>query len=191
MIEVEKTIPEDIVLLEKVGNGNQQAFNILFEKYWESTYSNAYKRLKNEHDAKDIVQEIFTHIWIKRESIDIHNLPAYLHVAVRNKVFKMLAKQKTTHPFLELINNIPERNCRADTNLLWKEFFNSYQALLKTLPPKRQKIFRLRYDEDIATKDIADQLGISRKTVQNQLGKAIETLKISLSRVMIIAFSLL
>jgi RNA polymerase sigma-70 factor (family 1) len=188
-IEIPKT--DDTLLLQQIEQGNESAFNLLFEKYWEKAYSDAYKRIKEYDAAKDIVQEIFTHIWINREKVHIENLPAYLHVAIRNKVIKYVTKQKLTHPFFDILNNIPEKNSLADAQLLWKEFFKSYEALLESLPPKRQIIFRLRYQEDLSTKDISMQLGITRKTVQNQLGKAIETLKVSLFRIFIITLILL
>ena len=159
----------------------------MLEKYWESAFSDACKRLKKYDNAKDIVQEIFTHIWINRETLHIENLPAYLNVAIRNKVIKFVAKQKLVHPFFSMLDNIPEMNDQTDANLLWKEFLNSYEALMESLPPKRQVIFRLRYEEDLPTKVISMQLGITRKTVQNQLGKAIETLKVSLLRILIVS----
>ncbi|HEY8659515.1 MAG TPA: sigma-70 family RNA polymerase sigma factor [Hanamia sp.] len=180
MRQIESTITDDILLLQEVEEGSEQAFNILFEKYWVKAYSDAYKRLKNRDDAKDIVQEIFTQIWINRQTQKIQNLPAYLHVAIRNRVIKFISKQKLIHPFFNILDNIPEKNSQADAQLLWKEFFNSYEALLVSLPPKRQIIFRLRYQEDLSTKDISMQLGITRKTVQNQLGKAIESLRVAL-----------
>ena len=181
----------DKLLLKQVGEGNKKAFNILFEKYWESAFSDAYNRLKKYDNAKDIVQEIFTYMWIIRETLHIENLPAYLNVAIRNKVIKFVAKQKLVHPFFDILDNIPEKNSQTDADLLWKEFFKSYEALMKSLPPKRQVIFRLRYQEDLPTKVISMQLGVTRKTVQNQLGKAIETLKVSLLRILTISVILL
>ena len=172
---------DDQDLLKKLQEGNSLAFKSLFDKYWELAYSNANKRLKNSEDAKDIVQEIFTYIWQNRSCLRINNLPAYLHVAVRNKVFKLIARQKDTHPFFHVFDNLVMESAGADSRLLWEEFMNSYEALVKTLPPKRQEIFRLRFHDDLTTKDIANNLAITRKTVQNQLGKALETLKISLS----------
>ncbi len=191
MNQIEPNQNSDTLLLHQVEQGSKQAFNVLFEKYWEKAYSDAYKRIKEYDAAKDIVQEIFTHIWINRETLHIENLPAYLHVAIRNRVIKFISKQKLIHPFFNILDNIPEKNSQADAQLLWKEFFKSYEALLETLPPKRQIIFRLRYQEDLSTKDISMQLGVTRKTVQNQLGKAIETLKVSLLHILSIALILL
>lgn len=178
-----EAIQSDILLLQQIEQGSTCAFDILYEKHWQQAYSSAYKRLKNHDDAKDVVQEIFTYIWIKRETIHIENFPAYLNVAVRNKVLKVVAKQKATQPFFDILENILEESSNANSNLLWKEFVKSYESLLQSLPPKRQQIFRLRYNEDLRTKDIAEQLGITTKTVQNQLGKAVATLKISLMRI--------
>ncbi len=169
----------DAFLLQQVADGNKAAFNVLYEKYWAQAYANAYKRLKDADQAKDVVQEIFVNIWVRRESL-IGNLPAYLNIAVRNQVFKLAEKQKAIHPFFDILQNMPSTYKQTDADVLWKEFYRSYEALLATLPPRRQIIFRLRFQEDLPTKDIASRLGLSRKTVQNQLGKAIEQLRASL-----------
>ena len=172
--------PDDAFLLRQVGNGCERSFNALFTKYWEKAYADAFKRIKDTDLAKDIVQEVFMHIWVKRETLHILNLPAYLNVAVRNKVFKQVEKQTLHNSFFDVLDNIPSEHSNADENLLWKEFFDSYEVLVKSLPASRQTIFRLHYQEDLSTKAIAAELGISRKTVQNQLGKVMKKLKMSL-----------
>lgn len=190
MSQIETTVADDELLLQLIQEGNKQAFNTLFEKYWQKAYSDAYKRLKNHDNAKDIVQEIFVHIWINRKNLKINNLPAYLYVSIRNKVINFVAKQKPIHPFFDNLENITKKNSFADAGLLWKDFFNSYEALLNSLPPKRQTIFRLRYQEDISTKEISKRLGVTQKTVQNQLGKAINSLKVTLLRSLVIGLIL-
>jgi RNA polymerase sigma-70 factor (ECF subfamily) len=184
-------LSNDSLLLQQVEQGNSHAFNVLYEKYWELAFTNAYKRLKDYDQAQDIVQEIFTHIWLKRETLHIDNLPAYLNISVRNQVFKLVEKQKLIHPFFSVLETMSATSFQADADLLWREFFKSYEALLATLPAKRQLIFRLRFQEDVPTKDIAVQLGLSRKTVQNQLSKAIEQLQISLLHMLTVLIILL
>lgn len=184
MTQNEPILTADSILLDQLHLGDKKAFDILFDRYWQKTFSETYKRIKEYDAAKDIVQEIFIHLWVNKDVIRIQNLPAYLNVAVRNRVVKFCSKQKITHPFFNLLDTLPEKNSRADGALLWKDFLNSYEAILKTLPRKRQMIFRLRYQEDLPTKFISAHLGIKRKTVQNHLGKAIETLKVSLLRLL-------
>ena len=170
----------DALLLQQIAEGHAKSFELLYEKYWEIAYSDAYKRLKDTDQAKDIVQEIFTSIWLRRETLVIGNVSAYLKIAVRNKVFKVLAKQKLTHPYFNFLETMPAASHQPDANLLWQEFFSSYEALLNTLPAAKQTIFRLRFQEDLSTADIAHRLGLSRKTVQNQIGRAIEHLRVYL-----------
>lgn len=181
-MNVNPNVNNDQILLNQMHEGSANAFQILFDKYWESAYSSAYKRLQNSEDSKDIVQDIFIHIWQNRNSVKIENLPAYLHVAVRNRVFKLVASQKNTHSYFQILDNLVLEPAGADSRLLWEEFRNSYEDLVDSLPPKRQEIFRLRFHEDLTTKDIAKKLLVTRKTVQNQIGKSLETLKISLTQ---------
>lgn len=172
---------DDTQLLLHIQQDSKQAFNALYERYWEKAYNDAYRRLKETDLAKDIVQDIFTHIWQNRATLRIENFPAYLHTAIRNKVIKSAARQNLTHPFFDALENMAEKKLQADAGVLWKEFLSSYEALLQSLPSKRQAIFRLHFHDDLPTKDIAQKLGLSRKTVQNQLGKVIEKLRMSLS----------
>lgn len=170
---------DDELLLLQLSQNSKSAFNQLFEKYWESAYSNAYRRLGDADQAKDIVQDIFAHIWLHRATDRIQHFPAYLHTAVRNRVIKIISRQKATHPFLNPVDYISGNAGNADQSLLWKEFNIAYEACLNSLPPQRQMIFRLRYHDDLPTKAIASLLGLSRKTVQNQLGLAVEKLRVS------------
>ena len=143
MISISPDHSQDSQLLQKIAEGCQQSFNTLYEKHWENTYVSAYKRLKDVDMAKDVVQEILTHIWFKRETLQINNLPAYLHVAVRNRVFKQVAREKLTHPYYSVIETLPSLYPKTDSNLQTREFFKAYEALVNTLPPKKQRIFRL------------------------------------------------
>ncbi|MEJ7692903.1 sigma-70 family RNA polymerase sigma factor [Daejeonella sp.] len=177
---------KDEELLQQIKQGSKQAFNILYERHWETTYANAYKRLKDHPQSQDIVQDIFVHIWLKQEELSIRNISAYLAVSVKNRVFKAVAKQDLISPFLDILQQLPATYSETDANIRWKEFYRSYEAILKALPSKRQVIFRLRFQEDLPTKVIANKLGLSVKTVQNQLGKAIEQLRVSLIHLMAI-----
>ena len=171
---------DDKLLLQQIEEGNKNAFSQLYDKYCDQTYTAAYKRLKDSGQAKDIVQEIFIHIWVKREVTHIDNIAAYLNIAVRNRVIKLTAKQKLTDPFFSALENMSSPDLEADTSLIWKELLLSYEALLIALPPKRQTIFRLRFKNDLPTKDIATHMGLTRKTVQNQLRLATEQIRFSI-----------
>lgn len=170
----------DASLLGRMQQDDREAFNALFEKHWASTYDKAFKRLKDPVVSKDIVQEIFIHIWVNRKQ-DIQNLPGYLHIAVRNRVLQLLRNKKHKEAFLDPADRVFEQLPQQDhTPLQRKEFYQRFEQLVASLPPKRQEIFRLRYNEELNTRDIALKMGLTQKTVQNQLGKAVDKLRVAL-----------
>ncbi|TFF33986.1 sigma-70 family RNA polymerase sigma factor [Mucilaginibacter psychrotolerans] len=146
-------------------------FNVLFNKYWEKAYADAFKRVQDSDIAKDIVQEVFVHLWEKREALNILNLPAYLNVAIRNKVFKQLEKRANHMPFFDVLDNMPSGHSKPDENLLGKELLNFYETLVNSLPDKGQNIFRLHYEEDLPTKEIAVKLVKNFEMAAAQSGK--------------------
>lgn len=173
-------IAADKWLLAQLKEGSRTAFDALYERYWEQVYGAAYKRLQDAGFAKDITQDIFLQLWLRRGELEIDNLPAYLFTAVRNNVFKRMEKEKRYTPIPELMSLPDAPSNAADGTILRKEFMKVYEALIKTLTPSQQEIFRMRYQQDMTTAQIAEQLNISRKTVQNQLGKSIIHLRESL-----------
>lgn len=183
-LNVEKN--QDDLLLQQIASGDRTAFGKLYEKYWTVAYVKAFKRLKNKDYAKDVVQEIFVNIWL-REKTPIANFPAYLNISVRNQVLKLIDKERHVDGFFEHLPEKVPSYLHADANVKRNEFYTSYERVVDELPPKRRLIFKLRHHEDLTTKVIAGQLGLSIKTVQNQLGKAAEQLKGSLLRFFVFA----
>lgn len=172
---------EDKFLLRRMQEGSSEAFDALYERYWEVVYSAAYKRLADADYAKDITQDIFLQLWTRREELHIDNLPGYLFTAVRNNVFKWLEKEQKYTPIPELLSQLEISRDQADAYILRKEFMDAYEMLVGSLTSSQQVIFKMRFNQDLSTEEIAEKLNISRKTVQNQLGKSIAQLRQSLT----------
>lgn len=174
-------------LLSKLREGCTEAFNILYEKYWKTVYTDALRRLSNHDQSQDITQDIFAYLWLKREELQIDNLPAYLHIAVRNRVLNLFEKEKRYIPFERLLHNtLHLQSDRPDITALHNEFLNAYNALINSLPPQRRRIFKQYYEEGLSTLEIASRLSLSRKTVQNQLGRAVAFLRSELSNLFLL-----
>lgn len=171
----------DKLLLLQLKEGSRKAFDALYDQYWSAVYAAAYKRLQDEDMAKDIAQDVFLQLWAKRDTLHIENLPAYLYTAIRNKVYNIFEQQRKFMPVPDLFASLAERDDQADAMLLKKEFLRAYDALLESLPVTQRKIFRMRYDQGLSTEDIAAQLDISRKTVQNHLSSAVTRMRSSLT----------
>jgi len=179
---------EDALLLQQLSEGNKSAFNILYDKYWKQVFDAAYKRINDVDSSQDIAQEVFTQLWIRGSQTKIENLPAYLYVAARNTVFKFLEKQGRYTSIPEMVNQIEDPLDRADADIIFTEFLKAFNALTDALPTQQRIIFKLRFEEDLSSQQIADRLLISPKTVRNQLGKALATLRTSLLLLYFIVF---
>jgi len=171
---------DKLLLLQMQEDDDNLAFDTLYDKYWEQIYNAAYKRLKDADYAKDITQDIFLQLWLRRKELSIDNLVSYLHTSVRNNVFKWIEKEQKYTPIPEVLAQLGIAKDQTDAEILRKEFLIKYERLINSLTPSQQEIFRMRYHEDLTTQQIADKLQISRKTVQNQLGKSMAQLRESL-----------
>lgn len=174
---------EDKLLLLQLRENSSKAFDALYEKHWENVYSSAFKRLRNTDQAKDVTQDVFLQLWLRRNDVVIDNLAAYLFISVRNTIYKWMEKEQRYIPIPDLISHMEVSGDLADAAMLYKEFLKTYEALIAKLTPAQQQIFRLRYHHDLSTIEIAQQLQISRKTVQNQLGMSIAQLRGSLTSI--------
>lgn len=150
-----------------------------FHQYYEPLCQYAFTFMKEPHLCEDIVQEIFLHIWEKRQDlIGTDNLRFYLYTAVRNNCLTNLQKNRklavTPLTGVEIADEQPDRFKvqRSET-----DFQQLLAAGLERLPPKCREVFVLSRMSKLTYQQIADTLGISIKTVENQMGKALKILR--------------
>ena len=164
-------------MLRLIAQDDIASFEQLYHRHWQSLFNAAYKRLKNIDQCKDIVQDVFTDLWLRRGKVEIENLDAYLHTAIRFQSYKRIAAGKTTAAFFEPFETISTSPFEAEKNVAEKELAELAKTWLASLPEKRKEIFLLHFVEHLSTQEIADRLNISQKTVQNQLGTAAKSLR--------------
>ncbi|WP_291906939.1 RNA polymerase sigma factor [Chitinophaga sp. CB10] len=166
-------------LLAEIGRRNGLAFDVLYNRYWKDVFNIAYKRVHNMDMAQDVAQDVFVQLWSREKDTPIENLPGYLRIATRNGVFRQLEKERRYEDLPEDSDDLRSHGL-ADGQVLYKEFHAAFEALINTLPPQQKLIFQLRFQEGRSTQEIAEQLDISVKTVRNQMGRALSTLRESL-----------
>lgn len=154
-------------------------FETLFRQHYRQLCSYAYTFLKDVVSSEDIVQEVFIKIWENQKmNIGNDNLKFYLFTAVRNNCLTRLQKNKKG--FLEELkdeDNYDEIRLRIDDEKTTNPKTLIAKAL-DQLPPKCREVFLLSRISGLTYQQVADSLGISVKTVENQMGKAIRLLKV-------------
>ncbi len=174
-------------LIEDISeNDSQQSFKLLFDQFSGALLSYASSITNNRAVAEEVVADVFVNIWQKRKLLtNISSLRYYLYSACKNTAINYQKKKKATLIDIDEIDAAylrtdqdPESACISAANL--KIIFEA----IHTLPPKCQFIFKLNREDGLTYKEIANILGISVKTVENQMGiafkKIMEIVKVQL-----------
>jgi RNA polymerase sigma-70 factor (family 1) len=169
---------ELVILLQ---SGEREAFTAIYERYWKHLYDIAYKRLGDRDRTEDVLQDVFARLWTRREEAKIENLGAYLATAVRYEVIRSINRNKSALQFFQPFEETLQELESPDARLLTREMMAAVYAYADTLPEKRRRIFLLHVQDKLSTREIAETVGVTQKTVQNQLGTALQGLKTHLT----------
>jgi len=159
---------------------NEYKFQEVFKQYYNPLCNFAASIVKDDRMAQDVVQDVFTHLWDKRESISVdNNEKNYLFSAVKNKAIEKLRKLSSEGQLAETLKLMQKSSVeeQADKYLL-REHINKS---LRQLPPKCKEIFEMSKLRGLTYTEIAEEKDISVKTVENQIGKAYRMLRELLS----------
>ncbi|MET1056927.1 MAG: RNA polymerase sigma-70 factor [Pedobacter sp.] len=174
------TIESDDVLIELLREGSLAAFNEIYTRHFESLYKFAYTILKDEAACEDILQNVFTWLWENRANLKITSLKAYLFAAVK---FNMSGAIRLSKRRSEILANAPMLKQSVDVDSMeLKELIAIISSFTETLPERARLIFELSRKEYLTNREIALKLGISEKTVENQMNISLKKLKIHLGR---------
>lgn len=182
----------DSELIALIREGDKLAYAKIYERYFRVLYVHALKKLRSEEEAKDLIQELFTTLWVKREHIakDV-NMAAYLYTSVRNRVLDSFSHRKIEDRYIvSLQGHLDNDVVAADQGLLEKELVTIIENEIKSLPPKMREIFELSRKNNLSHKEISDKLGVTEQTVSKQVTNALKRLRTKLGASLFLLFLL-
>ncbi|WP_026902915.1 RNA polymerase sigma-70 factor [Pedobacter glucosidilyticus] len=179
---------DDSSLTVLLQQGYEQAFKQIYERYKGVLYLHAVKMLKDRDEAQDVVQEIFTKLWDKRETIIINTtLSAYLYTAIRNKILDIFSHEKVVATHQQSLQDfINQGEYQTDNYMLEKELIVLIEKEISALPTKMKEVFELSRRKNLSYSQIAEQLDISENTVRKHISKALSRLRSKLTFILII-----
>ncbi len=172
---------EDMRLFEAVKKDDFKAYERLFRSYYQGLYGFAYTYLRDQVPAEEMAQEVLLYLWEKRLDISIKTtLKTYLYSAIKNKClnyikYELPRNQQLEESHLAFMTTNPEEDHEPDTRI--KTYI---QQAISQLPKKCQQIFVLSRYGGLTYEEIADEMEISVKTVENQMTIALRKLRESL-----------
>lgn len=175
-------IEKDIIGLLKKGDEN--AFELFFRSNYKKLQAYAFFILKNEEQAYEVVQQVFFTIWSSREKLGIQtSLKSYLYKSVYHECLKEIKKRSMHEAYRVHAQRSKEDSApgSASQKVDAAELNAGLQRALSDLPEQCRNIFELSRFEGLKYQEIADHTGLSIKTIESQMGKALKRLRISLA----------
>lgn len=175
---------DDKQLVTQLKNNEVEAFDSLFLKYSEKLYSFSFSLLKNHEDSKEILQEAFVRIWEKRMEIDSSkSFKSFLFTVSYNLIIDQLRRRIKDNEYRDfLVSYFETEKFELQTTIDYDTIKSKIQGAVEELPEKRKEIYFLSRELGLSHKEIAEKLGISVKTVENQINLALKHLKLRLGK---------
>ncbi|MGB0431679.1 MAG: RNA polymerase sigma-70 factor [Bacteroidia bacterium] len=171
----------DKAIIKAIKGGSYNAFEKVFKTYYEPLCRFAIGYLKDADASEELVQQVFFNYWERHDQIDINtSIKSYLFQSVRNTALNSLKhEQVKAMAKVELTKNDDyETQYVVEEN----ELSHRIETAITKMPTERQKIFKMSRFEELKYKEIAAELNISIKTVENQMGKALKYLRTELAQ---------
>lgn len=159
------------------GENPQQVFTEIYNRYWDKLYLLAYRHLKSEPSAEEIVQEIFYLLWKKRMQITIQALSLYLAAMTRYAVYKALAKEKKAKTIEANLSKKGSGASNTEEEYDQKNMLDIVKKLTNLLPQKCRMVFIQNKLLDLPLDEVAKQMNISTKTAEAHLTKALKIVR--------------
>lgn len=174
------TDDELLILLRK---DDACAFNEIYHRYWRILFAIASSRLQNTHCAEDTLHDVFASLWKNRHKAQIRTLQHYLASCTRYIVFKRIRKSINERNYMnageEMNSGFELENALHNKCLL--EFVSKE---VDVLPERCKMIFKYSREKGMTNKEIAMEMNITSKTVENQINKALHHLRFSMKKML-------
>ena len=168
----------DKQLIRAIKGGDTKSYEKLFERYYDRYFSFACALLHDADAAEDVLQNVFLKLWIGRDRLDENrSIENYLLVSVRNEIFDYL---RLKYNQTVVRGETPEKedaSADIEEEMFRSETSDRMDKIIKNMPPQRQRIFMMSKYENMSSKDIADALGLSVRTVERHIYLALKDLK--------------
>jgi RNA polymerase sigma-70 factor (ECF subfamily) len=169
---------EDRELLDRLRRGDNAAYEAIFRQWYAPLVATVSALLRDRGPAEEVVQDVMLELWRRRESLNLEqSLRAYLFQASRNRALNYLRRLRVEargEPVIAAAMPVPEQ---ADSEVRDRELRTAIEKAIAGLPDRCREVFELSRIQGLKYSEIATELGISVKTVEAQMGKALRVMR--------------
>lgn len=165
-------------LFRQLKEGSEPAFETIFNHYYAPLCLFAQQILRDDQKAEEVVQDSFVNLWGKRENIQVESsLKYYLFRSVKNHCLNQIQHLKIREKYAEKVKESFDQDLHDADYFIEVGLSRKIEKSIEALPEKRRQIFKMSREEGLKYKEIADQLNLSVKTVETQMGLALKQLR--------------
>jgi RNA polymerase sigma-70 factor, ECF subfamily len=177
-----ETHPTDGDLVRRIRAGDERALEVVFRAHFAGMAAFVQRYIHSPDVAEELVQDIFLKVWAKREQLsDIDSLKTYLYRAARNQALNHLRRRRIERAWeARTQEGEPVTLGAADDEAREQEVARAVTVAIARLPDRCREIFTMSRDGGLTYAEIARALGISIKTVETQMGRALKALRSAL-----------
>lgn len=173
--------------IARIADGDAAAFEALFHAYYDRLSDYAESYVRSAHAAEEIVDDVFLALWSNRARLaELRgSVASYLYVAVRNRALSQLRRRQTEQRYLERTgagqeHEAAERASEVEDTVRSRELFALAERAIEALPTRARETYLLFYRQGRSYAEIAQIMGISVRTVENQLARSLKRLWLAL-----------
>jgi RNA polymerase sigma-70 factor (ECF subfamily) len=169
---------DDRVFLQRVQSGDEGAYDAVFRNWYPILVRVAAALLHDTDAAEEVAQDVMLELWRRRHLLDASvPLRAYLLRSVRNRALNHLRHLKVRRQSESDVEALYDAPLGSDQPIVAKELADAVDEVVRHLPPRCREVFELSRVDGLRYAEIAETLGISLKTVEAQMGKALRILR--------------
>lgn len=175
----DKSVIKDLELIKRLNKGDKSAFEYLYDRYHQPLYLHAYSKLRDRELARDVVHDLFSVLWEKRENIRINTqLSSYLYTSVRNRVIDHIVKEQSKRQYLLSLNEYLEAKHSITDHLVREKMLSEQiENVVANLPPRLKQVFEMSRKQFLSHREISQRLNLSEQSVKSYMKDALRVLR--------------
>jgi len=173
-------LSDDAILIDLLNQSDVNAFNAIYQRYWEALFKYTVGKVHTQQIAEDICQDVFLSLWNRRGQLSIEHLQAYLFTSTKYAVLKHIRSQIHQRAHLVVIKGTMTAENETENALNLRALLQAWEAAVAELPLKTQEVFRLSSVEGFTNKQIASRLQLSEKAVEYHITKSYKSIRLQL-----------
>jgi RNA polymerase sigma-70 factor (family 1) len=179
---VEYKALSDAELIALIKADDHAAFNEVYDRYWKFLLQAVYQVSRHRADSLDVCQMVFLWVWENRAAIRVTaSLKGYLYNAVKFKLANLIRNGRVRETLFDDLETVDVHTYKSN-ELELKQLQDFIRQLINELPSRCREVFLLSRNEQLSHKEIAERLGISEKTVEDHITRAIGKIRVPLER---------